>query len=245
MGNDLLLEVGVEEVPSHYLPQLLGQMRELSSRLFHENRLPYEQIRCMATPRRLVLHVQGLSPRQTEIVQEVQGPPKVAGFDAQGRLTQAALAFAKAHGVSPASLQVKTVPKGEYLFAVVKEKGRGSPSLLKELLPQFLASLSFPKSMQWNESKIRFVRPVRWILALNGDRIVSFRFADVRSGGRSYGHTLMRPGGFVVKKPATYLKDLDKRFVVVDQDRRRAMILKQVTSLAKTRKGRLETDETL
>lgn len=245
MGNELLLEVGVEEVPSHYLPQTLGQMGEIAPRLFRDNRLAYQEVRALATPRRLVLYVQGLADRQAASVREVQGPPKAVGLDAGGQPTQAALAFARAQGVAPGALKVQKTARGEYLFARVTEKRQGTAGLLKGLLPQFLESLFFPKSMQWNESRVRFVRPVRWVLALYGGSLIPFRFAGVRSGAFSYGHPLMRPGKFAVRRAGSYFKELGRRFVAVDPAERKAMILKQVEALARAQKGRLHLDESL
>ncbi len=238
MENDLLLEVGVEEIPSHYLSQTLSQLREKSARLLKTHRLPYEAVSVMCTPRRLVLHVRGLADKQEALVREVQGPPKAAP-------AQAAQAFATSQGVSVQSLKAQKTPRGEYLFAQVTEKRRASAGILKELLPELLSSFSFPKSMRWNESGVRFVRPLRWILALYGDRVIRFKYGGVMSGNLSYGHPLMRPGSFVVKKPSTYWKELARRFVVVDQDERESIILKQIQILAKARKGKLQVDKAL
>jgi glycyl-tRNA synthetase beta chain len=245
MVRELLLEVGVEEVPSHYLPETLTQMGDLASRMLQENRLSFEKIMSMATPRRLVLSVRGLPEKQREASREIQGPPRAGAYDAKGQPTRTALGFAQAHGVSPDALKVKKTERGEYLCVIVREKCRTTRDLLKELLPQYLAALYFPKTMRWGRCKNRFVRPIRWILALYEGRVIPFQYANLKSGNRSYGHPLMRPQSFVIRDLKSYLQETQKRYVIVDHLRRRAMIEKQVTSLARARKGIIEKDEPL
>ncbi len=245
MTKELLLEVGVEEIPSHYLPQTLDQMRNLTSRMLQDHRLPYKKITALATLRRLFVCVNGLAEKQIAASREIQGPPKRSAYDAQGHPTRAALGFAEAYGVSPSDLKVKKTERGEYICVVVQEKRRPTPDLLKELLPQFLAQLTFPKTMRWGSRKNRFVRPIHWILALYNGRVIPFRYSDLKSGNRSYGHPLMNPGSFIVRDLKSYLKETQKRFVIVDQTRRRAIIEKQIISLARAKKGRMEKDAEL
>jgi glycyl-tRNA synthetase beta chain len=245
MAKELLLEVGLEEVPSHYLPNTLNQMRDQASRMLQEHRLPYKKITSLATPRRLFLCVEGLAEKQTAASREIQGPPKHTAYDTQGQPTRAALGFAQAYGVPPSDLKVKKTERGEYLCVVVQEKRKATPDLLKELLPQFLAQLTFPKTMRWGSHKSRFVRPVHWVLALYNGRVIPFIYNDLKSSNRSYGHPLMNPGSFAVRDLKSYLKETQKRFVVVDQGRRRAIIEKQIVSLARTKKGRVDEDEGL
>jgi glycyl-tRNA synthetase beta chain len=245
MAKELLLEVGLEEVPSHYLPQTLDQMRDLVSRMLQDHRLPYKEIKTLATPRRLVLYVGDLAEKQRAASREIQGPPKQSAYDTLGQPTRAALGFAQAYGVSPSALKVKKTERGEYICVVVEEKRRATPDLLKELLPQVLAQLTFPKTMRWGERMTRFVRPIHWLVALYNGRVIPFTYNDLKSGNRSCGHPLMSPGGFIVRDMKSYLREVQKRFVIVDQTRRRAIIQKQVTSLARSKKGRVEVDEDL
>jgi glycyl-tRNA synthetase beta chain len=245
MAKQLLLEVGLEEVPSHYLPQTLNQMRDLASGMLQDYRLPYKKIMTLATLRRLVLCVDGLSEKQTAACREIQGPPRKSAYDAKGQPTQAALGFAQAHGVSPKALKIKTTERGEYVFVTLEEIRQVTTDLLKELLPRYLDRLAFPKTMRWGSIKARFVRPVHWVLALYGGRVVPFQYAHLKSGNRSCGHPLMKPGGFVVRDLKSYLQETRKRCVIVDQDERKAMIQRQITSLSKTHKGWVQEDEEL
>ncbi|MCI0528704.1 MAG: glycine--tRNA ligase subunit beta, partial [Nitrospira sp.] len=242
MAKELLLEVGLEEVPSYYLPNTLDQMRDLSSRMLQDHRLLYKKMTTLATPRRLFLCVEGLAEKQTASSREVQGPPTKIAYDAQEQPTLASLGFAQSCGISPTALKSKKTDKGEYVYAVLEEKRRATPDLLKELLPQFLFQLTFPKTMRWGSRKNRFVRPIHWILALYNGRVIPFRYSDLKSGNRSYGHPLMNPGSFMVRDLKSYLKETQKRFVIVDQIRRRAIIEKQISSLARAKKGRIEED---
>jgi glycyl-tRNA synthetase beta chain len=245
MARELLLEVGLEEVPCHYLPNTLDQMRDLASRMLQDHRLPYKKMTALATPRRLFLSVDGLAEKQTAASHEIQGPPKHSAYDAQGQPNRTALGFAQAYGVSPSDLKIKKTERGEYVCVVVQEKRRATADLLKELLPQFLAQLTFPKMMRWGSHKGRFVRPIHWILALYSGRVIPFTYNDLKSGNRSYGHSLMSSGSFTVRDLKSYFKEIQKRFVVVDQTQRKAIIEEQIASLTRAKKGRIEEDEEL
>lgn len=245
MAKELLLEVGTEEIPSQYLSQALELMEELASRILTENRLPHQKIASYATPRRLVLYVGGLPERQSATGREIQGPPRSVAFDDRGYPTPAAQGFARIHGISPKDLTVKKTDRGEYVFAIVQEKRLATADLLKELLPHYLASLSFPKTMRWGDGKTRFVRPIRWILALSAGRVIPFVYAGIKSGNRSYGHPLLSPAGFSVRDFKSYLKEARRHYVIVDQSERKALIQRRVSSLARSKGGIVEEDEEL
>jgi glycyl-tRNA synthetase beta chain len=245
MDKDLIFEVGVEEIPSHYLPHTMKEMRDLAARKLQVIRLSCGKISTLGTPRRLVLHVEGLPDKQEKAIREIQGPPKATGYDAEGKPTQAALGFVQTHGVSPKALKVKKTDRGEYLCVVLEEQRRTTVDLLKELLPQVVSELSFPKTMRWGEGKFRFVRPIRWILALYHGRVVPFQYASLKSGNRSYGHFLMHPASFVVRDSKSYFREIEKRYVILNPEQRRAMIKKQVTQLARAKKGTVAEEEEL
>src|SRR4029077_14880028 len=142
---ELLLEIGVEELPYQFIAPALAVLKDLAEQLFKDQRLAFQSARTLGTPRRLTLVVEGLSTQQTSVIKEAMGPSKSVAFDPAGQPTRAATGFAAGQGVAVHDLQIRRTPKGEYLFAVKQEQGRPANVVLKEILPQLIAKLSFPK----------------------------------------------------------------------------------------------------
>jgi len=248
--TELLLEIGTEELPYQFVGPALRTLQQAAETMLKELRITYGSVRTMGTPRRLVLLIEGLARQQASAVKEAMGPSKAVAFDHAGQPTKAAMGFAAGQGITVEQLQVRQTPKGEYLFAVKQEKGQAVTAVLTQALPQLLAKLSFPKAMQWNQTGVRFARPVRWLVALCGGKILPIQFATIKAGNASQGHRVLgaKPTstkGFAVKSIAQYLKETERHGVMVDQDRRRAMILDQLASLAKSAHGRLHQDDDL
>src|SRR5207249_7354585 len=169
---------------------------------------------------------QNLADHQAAVSREMMGPSKAVGFDAQGLPTKAAIGFAGSQGVPVTSLEVRPTPRGDYLFAVKKVAGRTTTVLLPGFLTELVGGLSFPKAMRWNETNVRFARPVRWLLALYGGTTVRCEFAGLKAGDKTLGHRILssgRPLG--VKDFRSYENALEHAGVIVDPDRRRAMIV--------------------
>lgn len=227
-GKELLFEIGTEEIPSVYMPDALRDLRDVARRLLAEARLGFGQIRTVGTPRRLTLWVEGLAGRQTDEVKEVVGPPKSAAYDAEGKPTPAALGFARSQGIPVEKLRVKATDRGAYVVAIKKVKGLKTAEVLPSLLPKVITSLTFPKSMRWGDLSIRFVRPIRWLLALYGGRVVEFEVDGIKSGGKTYGHRFLAPKPFRVRGFQDYVAKLEERFVIVDQDKRREQVRRLV-----------------
>ncbi len=230
--KELLFEIGTEEIPSVYMPDALRNLGEVADRLLREARLSFKRIRTLGTPRRLTLHVQGLAEKQTDEVREVVGPPKAAAYDKEGKPTAAALGFARAQGLAAEHLKIRATERGDYVVAVKKTKGAKTTDVLPALLPRAITSLTFPKSMRWGDRNIRFVRPIRWLLAVYGGKAVEFEIEGVTSGTITYGHRFLAPKPIQVRNFQEYLKKLEKGFVIVDQDRRRELVKQLVTKAA-------------
>ncbi len=250
LTTELLLEVGTEELPYQFVGPALRTLHQAAETMLTELRIGYGSIRTMGTPRRLVLLVEQVASQQASAVKEAMGPSKAVAFDQAGQPTKAALGFAAGQGVPIDQLQVRQTPKGEYLFAVKQEKGQPVAAVLTQQLPQLLAKLSFPKAMHWNETAVRFARPVRWLVALCGGKILPIQFAAIKAGNVSQGHRVLGAKasgvkGFTVKSIAQYFKDTERQGVIVSQERRRAMILDQLASLAKAARGHLHQDDDL
>ena len=245
-GSELLLEIGTEELPAHFVAPALAELAEHAIGVFEVARLRHGRVSTFGTPRRLTLVVEGLAEAQEPIATEVMGPSKAVALDPQGQPTKAALGFAAGQGMPVEALEIRPTPKGDYLFAVKRDAGRKTEVLLRDLLPQLLEGLSFPKAMRWNETGVRFARPVRWLLALYGGKIVRFEFAGVKAGDVTIGHRFLSSGKPLrIKDFKSYLKILEKAGVIVDQERRRASIVLQLGQIAQWKRGMLLRDEAL
>jgi glycyl-tRNA synthetase beta chain len=247
-GAECLLEIGVEELPYQFVAPALRALAESAERLFKEHRLAHGPVKTVGTPRRLVLVVPQLVSRQAQAEKEAMGPSRTVAFDQAGRPTKAAIGFAASHGVAVADLEIRATPKGEYVFAVKREPGRQTAALLPGLLSELIGGLSFPKSMKWNASESRFARPVRWLTAVYGGKVVPVQWGGIKAGGRTWGHRFLgsgSPQGLAVKDWKSYVAALERNGVIPDQDKRRTMILSQLNRLAASARGQLHRDEAL
>ena len=245
-GSELLLEIGTEELPAQFVAPALTELSARARHLLAAGRLRHGAITTLGTPRRLTLVVEGLAEMQEPMATEVMGPSRAVAFDPQGSPTKAALGFAAAQGVQVDALEVRPTPKGDYLFAVKREKGQKTGVLLPVLLTQLLEGLSFPKAMRWNDTGLRFARPVRWLLALHDGKVVRIQFAGVKAADTTLGHRFLSSGKPLrVNNFKSYLKVMEKAGVVVDQERRRTIIVLQLDELAEHKRGKLLLDESL
>jgi glycyl-tRNA synthetase beta chain len=233
MKRDLLLEIGVEEMPSAFMAGALADLKKLAEQKFMARRVGFAQVNSMGTPRRLVLHVQGLEEKQQDAVIENRGPKKTSAFDQQGNPGKAAIGFARGQGVEVADLEIRDVEGTQYIFAVKKELGGATTEVLPEILLEIIHSLSFPKSMRWAYYQTRFARPIRWLLALYGDQIVSLKIENVVSSNEGYGHRFLAPEDFTIKTIDEYFTQLRQRYVIVDHNERKNMIWEQVQEAAR------------
>ena len=236
MSKDLLLEIGTEEVPAHVMPRLLADLKRLAGDLLAEHRLGYESLRTIGTPRRSALLVTGLAERQEDVSTETRGPSVDIAFDAEGNPTKAGAGFARGQGIDPAEL----IQRDGYVYASVHEKGAETATLLAELLPELIRAIPLPNSMRWGDLDFRFIRPIRWIVALYGNEVVPFTLANVASGNASRGHRTLAPEKFIIASPADYEAACEKAYIIVDPERRRAMICEQIAETAKACGGTAE-----
>lgn len=236
MSKDLLLEIGTEEVPAHVMPHLLDDLKRLASNMLAERRLAYENLRTIGTPRRTALLVTGLAERQEDVSTETRGPSVAIAFDAEGNPTKAGAGFARGQGIDPSAL----IQRDGYVYASVHEKGAETAHLLTELLPELIRAIPLPNSMRWGDLDFRFIRPIRWMVALYGTEVVPFTLANVTSGNTSRGHRTLAPQDFVIASPADYEAACEKAYIIVDQERRRAMITEQIAAVAKECSGTAE-----
>jgi len=243
--NNLLLEIGTEEIPARFLPLAIQQLRDKSFELLNSQFIEFTDIKSYATPRRLALIVKGLSPFQKDIVKEVIGPPAKVAYDSDGRPTKAATGFASSQGIDISELRIKKTEKGEYVVAEKRQKGEEIKGLLPDLLKRLILSLHFPKSMRWGNSDLRFVRPIHWILALYSNEIVPFEIDGIKSGNITKGHRFLSPASFVIRELNSYINLLENNYVILDQEERRRIIYDGLSRLASSVNGRVLMDEGL
>ena len=243
--SDLLLEIGTEEIPAKFMPPALAELAKLTKEKLDEHRLAYEKIDTWGTPRRITLYVRGLAESQADLSEEVRGPAVKAAFDAEGNPTKAAMGFAKGQGVDVKDLIVKDIPNGSYVFALKKAQGIAAAEVLPEILPQLVLGIHFPKPMRWGYNETRYARPIRWIVALNDDKVIDFAIENIKSGRVSRGHRFLSTDHVEIKDAESYLETMEQNFVIVEPKRREDMIVAQIHDLAASVEGEVETDEDL
>ena len=239
--KNLLLEIGTEEIPAHVMPLILSQLKDLAEKSFQESRIEVGEISTLGTPRRISLLVKNVAESQADVEEEKRGPSAKIAFDAEGNLTKAAIGFARGQKINPEDL----VTRDGYVYAVVKESGKKTAEILQTLLPEIICKLNFPNNMRWGSLDFKFIRPLRWIVALLGDEVIPFEVANVQSGKISRGHRVLSQGEFVIDNADSYVDACEKNFVIVDQNQRRAMITAQIEAVAKERGGKAEISEEL
>jgi len=243
---ELLLEIGVEELPYQFIAPALSSLTERAAFSLGYHRLSYGSINAYGTPRRLSLVVQRLASHQKAFTNEAMGPSKSVAFDQAGQPTKAAIGFARGQGVPVESLRVRQTPRGEYLFAVKEDAGRPAKPVLLEILPQIIGELSFPKTMKWNEAGMRFARPVRWLVALYGGAVLPIEVAGIKAGNKTYGHRVMGNGkAITVSDHSSYCRLLKRQGVLPDQEERRVTIREQLENICHSAGLRLNADEDL
>lgn len=241
MAKDLLFEIGTEEIPARFMPGVLKQLAQLAETRLTELRLAYAAVRVCGTPRRMALIVEGLADKQADKSSENKGPSVKIAFDAEGNATKAAQGFARGQGVDVSELVVKD----GYIYAMVHEVGQAVDAILPEFLLNLLHSLNFPKNMRWSDLDLRFVRPIRWLLALHGSDVVPVSIAGVDSSNTTRGHRFLSEGEVVIASAADYAPTLAKHFVLVDPEERRNLIRQQIEALAQQQGGVAAIDEEL
>ena len=241
MAKDLLFEIGAEEIPAGFMPNILGQLKTLAETKLNDAHLPFESIATYGTPRRLALIVKGLGDTSAEISERHKGPSASIAYDAEGNATKAAIGFARGKGLDVADLVVED----GYIYAETKTAGVPAKDIVTDMLPQLITGLNFPKSMHWGNLDAKFVRPVRWLVALLDEEVIPVEFATVKSGNVTRGHRFLGADEITIKNAASYVDTLKENFVMVDQDARRELISKQLHDIAASKNASIVWDDDL
>jgi glycyl-tRNA synthetase beta chain len=242
---ELIVELGVEEIPASMIEGAANQFADLLTRALSEQRLSTGERTVWYTPRRIIVGLKDIPDRQENLVETVVGPPKSIGYDASGAPTKAAAAFAQKNGVPLAKIKIVQTPKGEYLSIARSERGEKTRKLLESLIPEAIRKIQFPKTMHWSPDQFRFTRPLRWIVALFGGKVVRFRLADVESSNLTTGHRFLGKSGIRVSSLDLLKDQLRENSVLIDADERLDLISTGLNREASAAGGRLLNDPDL
>ncbi len=237
MQNELLLEIGSEEIPAGFIGPALENMQKAMAEKLAEQNLDYDSMQTAATPRRLAICVKGLVSQQPDRQEQFLGPAKKAAFDADNNPTKAAVGFARSKGAAVEDLTIIDTSKGEYVMIVRQNRGEKTEKLLPQILQGLVGKLPFPKSMRWGEGNTSFARPIHWLLALYEGRKIDLQVGDIASGTTTRGHRFMSPVTVEVKDFEHYVETLRQNHVLVDLEERRQEVIHEISRVAAEKSG--------
>lgn len=243
--NTLLVEIGVEEIPSSYVESALKAFSALLAQKMAKARIKHGAVKTFGTPRRLAVEIQDVADKQESLKIQVLGPPEKIGFDEHGNFTIAAKKFAEKVGIHTDSLQTKQTKKGSYLFATKTEDGLLAEIILQKILPDAIKNIPFPKTMRWADLTIEFARPIHSILAILGGNVISFKLGNIESGRRILGHSFMSSKMIEIINPNSYVETLRLAYVVVDIKERKKNIKREIAKAANRVGGKILLDNEL
>jgi len=245
--RELLFEIGCEEIPAGMLAKAAAELQAMLMKyLGAENLLADENIEVCAGPRRLAAAVKSVRVKQPDAVRQVTGPPKSVAYDHVGQPTRAAETFAQRHGLGIEDLFTITTPKGEYLAAKQTTPGRSAKAILEEMLPRVIQELTWPRTMTWTGAQgPRFIRPVRWVVAIMGGERIPCRFGEIEAGSATRGHRTLGAARIVVRNFQDYLKKLRANGVLARAGVRRAKVEHEIQLLTRRAGLRVHADAQL
>ncbi|MCG7407836.1 glycine--tRNA ligase subunit beta [Paenibacillus sp. ACRRX] len=244
MPKHLLLELGLEEVPARFMRAAMEQLKERTERWLEAARISHEGVQAYATPRRLAVLVQHAADKQTDIHEEVKGPARKIALSDSGEWSKAALGFARSQGVEPDQFFFKELNGVEYVYANKSSIGRDTSEVLAEGFSSIVHAMTFSKNMRWGAYDMRFVRPIRWVVALQGESVIPIEFTGVQASNVSRGHRFLGHDT-VIQEPGQYVERLREQHVIVDVVEREQLIVKQIEALAQKQQWNIAVKDDL
>ena len=230
MAHSYLLEIGLEEIPAHVVTPSIQQLAQKVAKFLKGNRLSYDSIEQFSTPRRLAIRINGLGDRQPDIEEDAKGPARKIAQDADGNWTKAAIGFTKGQGLTVYDITFKTIKGTEYVYVHKLIQGKTTQEILPGI-KDVVESLNFPTMMKWANYDFKFVRPIRWLVSILDDEVLPFQILDIKAGRQSQGHRFL--GKAVdLANPSEYEEKLQAEFVIVDAEKRKALIREQIQAIA-------------
>ncbi|MEA2087827.1 MAG: glycine--tRNA ligase subunit beta [Candidatus Caldatribacteriota bacterium] len=236
--ENVILEIGTEEIPAQYMENALKDLNRLAQRYLEESRINYKKIKVYGTPRRLILSIFHINEKQEDIFLKIKGPAYSIAYNKDSKPQKPALKFAQSQGVNIEDLIIEDTEKGKYIFASKSMIGQPTIDILSQVFPKIIKSMQFPKSMRWGERSLRFIRPVRWILALYGKEIIKFNLNGLDSENITYGHRLLAPQKIKISSIQEYFKKLEKSYVIVDPKIRENIVKTDIKQIIKEIDGK-------
>ncbi|MBP2111813.1 glycine--tRNA ligase subunit beta [Paenibacillus silagei] len=244
MSKDILFEIGLEEIPARFIRAAMEQLKDRTAKWLEASRISHQGVSAYATPRRLAVLVKDAAERQEDVSEEVKGPSRKIALDASGEWSKAALGFARSQGASPEQFTFKELAGVEYIYVTKNSTGIETASLLSEGLAGIVNSMTFPKNMRWGAYDFKFVRPIRWMVALFGQEIIDLEITGVKAGNVSRGHRFLGEEA-VIAEPAAYVEALRSQHVMVDVKEREELILSGIHKLAEEKSWKIAIKEDL
>ena len=236
--NNVVLEIGTEEIPAQYMENALKDLNRLAKKYLEESSINHKEIKVYGTPRRLILFIFHIKDKQEDIFQKIKGPAYSIAYNKDSQPQKPALKFAQSQGVNVGDLIVEDTKKGKYIFASKSIIGQPTIELLSQIFPKIIKGMQFPKSMSWGEKSLRFIRPIRWILALYGNKIIKFNLNGLDSENITYGHRLLAPQKIKISSTQEYFKKLEKSYVIIDPQIRENIVKTDLKQIIKEINGK-------
>ena len=243
MAKNLLLEIGLEEMPAHVVWPSSKQLEEKVTKFLTDNSLTFESIESFSTPRRLAIRVTNIPERQDDVQEEVKGPAKKIALDAEGNWSKAAQGFVRGQGLTTDAITFRELNGVEYVYVTKYIHGKESKEVLTGLV-DVVKGLNFPTMMHWGETMFEYIRPIHWIVALLDEEVIPFEVLDVQTGRTTEGHRFL--GDQVeLADPSEYDVKLTEQFVIADAQKRQQMIREQIEAIAEKNKWVIDLDPEL
>ena len=243
MAKDLLLEIGLEEMPAHVVTNSMQQLEQKVSEFLATEKLTFSSIKSFSTPRRLAVLVSEVAEKQADTEEEVKGPAKKIALDSEGNWSKAAEGFVRGQGLTTDAITFRELKGVEYVYVTKYAKGKPAIEVLTGL-KNVITSLTFPVTMHWNKYDFEYIRPIHWIVALLGEEIVPFSILDVETGNTTRGHRFLGDDA-LLENAQEYEEKLNEQFVVADPLKRKAMIVNQINEIATKNDWQVTLDEDL
>ncbi|HEL1616628.1 TPA: glycine--tRNA ligase subunit beta [Streptococcus suis] len=243
MTKNLLVELGLEELPAYIVTPSMHQLRDRMATFLTDNRLAFDSIDVFSTPRRLAVRVRGLADQQTDLTEDFKGPAKKIALDADGNFTKAAEGFVRGKGLTTADIEFREIKGEEYVYVTKHESGQPAKAVLAGI-PEVLKAMTFPVSMNWASSKFAYIRPVHTLTVLLDDEALDMDFLGIRSGRISRGHRFLG-NETEIASADSYEADLRAQFVITDPAERQQMIVEQIKAIEDKHNVTVEIDEDL
>ncbi|QGX46481.1 glycine--tRNA ligase subunit beta [Streptococcus equinus] len=243
MAKNLLVELGLEELPAYVVTPSEKQLGDRMAAFLKEKRLAFEGIQTFSTPRRLAVRVLGLADAQTDLTEDFKGPSKKIALDADGNFTKAAQGFVRGKGLTTDDIEFREVKGEEYVYVTKHEAGKAAKEVLVDI-PEILSAMTFPVNMHWANNTFEYIRPVHTLTVLLDDEALDLDFLDIHSGRVSRGHRFLGHETEIASADS-YEEDLRKVFVIADAKERQDMIVNQIKAIEKAKNVRVEIDDEL